>query len=87
MGARGAPFKVAGTVVADGNLVLGIEINHFHIVGAIKGIRAVGVKVEGIVDFDFNKFFTGIRSRIGFPVIILLARSESSTVEKDGSNQ
>ena len=87
VGARGAPFKVAGTVFAGGNLVLGIEINHFHVVGAVKGINAVGVKVEGIVDFDFNKFFTGVRSRIGSSVIFLLAGSESSTAEKDSSNQ
>ena len=86
VGACDAPGEVVGTEILGGNLVLGIEIDYLHVVGAIQRIRAAGGNVEGIVDFDFNKFLVSARARTGFHVFLLLARGESGAAEKDGGN-
>ena len=79
------PAEFTGSEVVGGNLVPGIEIDHFHVVSTIQGIGTAGGKGEGLVDSDFNKFLVAARARTG-SVGILFAGGEYGAAEKDGGN-
>ena len=77
------PAEFTGSEVVGGNLVPGIEKDHFHVVGTIQGIGTAGGKGEGLVDSDFNKFLVAARARTAG---ILFAGGEYGSAEKDGGN-